>query len=162
MPYVKRSETERARAFYAKIDTNGPTMPGMATQCHVWTAYRLPRGYGRFETGLAHRAAWELAMGPIPEGKCILHRCDNPSCVRVDHLWAGTQAENVLDMYEKNRSNDVALKGEDNGFSKLTNERVSKIRAIYANGGTSYAKLARMFGVGESQIGRIIRRESWK
>ena len=78
-----------------------------ADGCWEWTAYRDPLGYGRLNVDgvpvLAHRLAYELEHGAIPDGMCILHRCDNPPCVNPDHLWLGTQADNSLDMASKGR-----------------------------------------------------------
>lgn len=76
--------------------------------CIEWTGYRSPAGYGKIRVGgkgiLAHRFAWELVNGPIPPGMCVCHRCDNPPCCNVAHLWLGTQADNNADMYAKGRS----------------------------------------------------------
>ena len=80
--------------------------------CWEWQAYRIPppSGYGQFGMGgrrgrmhPAHRVAWLLWHGTIPEGMRVLHRCDNPPCVRPDHLFLGTQADNVRDMHQKGR-----------------------------------------------------------
>lgn len=77
------------------------------TGCVEFTGARTPKGYGKFYMNgrlhFAHRAAWELANGPIPEGVFVLHRCDNPSCCNVDHLWLGTAADNTADMMAKRR-----------------------------------------------------------
>lgn len=85
--------------FWTAVDTSGT--------CHVWTRYRDPHGYGqvRFNGRLAqaHRVAWELAQGPIPTDLQVLHRCDNPPCCRVDHLFLGDPAANVQDMDAKGR-----------------------------------------------------------
>jgi hypothetical protein len=85
--------------FWANVDRTG--------NCWLWTACRDRYGYGRLSAEgrryKAHRASWELHFGPIPEGKGVLHSCDNPPCVRPDHLFLGTQVDNIRDMIAKGR-----------------------------------------------------------
>lgn len=75
--------------------------------CHEFIGFKNRHGYGQIGVGsklkLTHRLAWELAFGLIPDGLWVLHKCDNPPCCNVDHLWLGTQAENVADMIAKGR-----------------------------------------------------------
>ena len=77
------------------------------SECIEWEGLRNSKGYGRAwyegKMWLAHRAAWAKVHGPIPEGMCILHRCDNPPCVNSDHLFVGTQADNIRDAQRKGR-----------------------------------------------------------
>lgn len=88
-----------------------------ATSCWEWTASGA-RGYGQIGAGShdgpslkAHRVSYELHHGPIPDGLVVCHACDNRGCVRPDHLWLGTQRENLLDMRAKGRNNDVGSPG---------------------------------------------------
>ena len=87
--------------FWSKVDKSG--------ECWVWTAGRTAAGYGMFHSNtsrahLAHRYAFELANGPIPTGMHVRHTCDNPPCVRIDHLVIGTHADNMRDMSERKRA----------------------------------------------------------
>lgn len=84
--------------------------------CWEWTAHIASNGYGRF--GLngkardSHRVAWELSFGPIPNGLSVLHVCDNRRCVRPDHLFLGTQRDNMIDAVRKGR-----MKGRNAGIT---------------------------------------------
>lgn len=77
-------------------------------ECWEWTAHKSKDGYGSFRIKKqylkAHRVSYEWAKGTIPKKMCVCHSCDNPSCVNPEHLWVGTQRENVLDMHAKKRS----------------------------------------------------------
>lgn len=97
-------------------------IPEPNSGCWLWTAYTLPKGYGRIKVDgkavLAHRVSHELHVGPIPEGLHVLHRCDTPSCVNPDHLFLGTPQDNMTDKMQKGRH--VALKGSEHVRAKLT------------------------------------------
>lgn len=128
--------------------------------CWLWTGYTSPSGYGRIAKGdrhpiLAHRLAWIITYGPIPKGLLVLHRCDTPACVRPDHLFLGTQRDNVQDMILKGRD---GLRGERNHWSKFTNEQVQEIRRSNESGTT----LAKRFNVRQSAITKIRQRQAWK
>jgi hypothetical protein len=124
------------------------------------------RAYGRFKVGTERRGpgatvpathvAWELVNGPIPNGMCVLHRCDNPPCVRPDHLFLGTRRDNVLDMAAKGR----AAVGERSGTAKLTASAVDDIRARYSAGETQ-RPLAQEYGVSQSTVSLIVQGRRW-
>jgi hypothetical protein len=142
--------------FYAKVH-----IPQDADACWEWRSI-LSRGYGRFLVNgrmrRAHRVAWELAHGPIPDGMHVCHSCDNPRCVRVSHLWLGTIADNMADRDRKGRG--AVLRGEDHGCAKLTPEAVQHIRATPKKYGSGRA-LARLYGVSESAVSDIRIGRSW-
>lgn len=100
--------------------------------CIISPGFHDRDGYGRrkaFGEQMAHRAAWVEVHGPIPEGMSVLHRCDNPPCINVDHLFLGTQSDNVKDMNAKGRHGYTGQRGERNPNVKLTDEQVREIRA---------------------------------
>lgn len=91
-----------ADRFWAKVDKS--------ESCWVWTAGTVPGGYGFIRmrgrektSGMAHRISWELHNGPVPTGMYVMHICDNPPCVRPDHLRLGTPQENTQDAIAKGR-----------------------------------------------------------
>ena len=83
------------------------SLPEPNSGCQLWTNWRNNKGYGMLSIGnrdqLAHRVAYELAHGSIPVGLNVCHRCDNPACIRLDHLFLGTQQDNLQDAAKKNR-----------------------------------------------------------
>lgn len=100
--------------FFSKTKLATEVRPGMTTPCLEWQASRNRKGYGQVrydgKNDGAHRVAWVLEHGPIPDGLYILHRCDNPPCVAVEHLFLGTAADNMADKMAKGRH--VALSGD--------------------------------------------------
>ena len=118
-------------------------------------------GYGAFLFGgkvvSAHRVSWMLERGQIPAGMNVLHRCDNTRCVRPDHLFLGTQRDNMRDMFKKGRA--VRLRGVQHPCSVLTEEQVHEIRA--ASGRGEGSRLARKFGMTKSAVYNIRRRRTW-
>lgn len=105
----------------------------------------------------AHRLAWEFANGPIPEGMCICHKCDVPACVNPEHLFLGTQLDNILDMVSKNRQR----RGINTGNAKLNDDLVREIRARWAAGGVTKAQLAREYGVQFMTLSSVVRGHTW-
>lgn len=148
--------TDTEIIFEQKIVELGP--------CHEWPS-RNGAGYGQIQSRgrhwYAHRVVWEMARGPIPDGMVVRHRCDNPPCVRLDHLLLGTNADNTRDMMERGRGKQPRFEKEDHPSSKLTERDVAEIRRTYARGGVTQTTLAAIYGVGQNHISRIVRRESW-
>lgn len=143
-----RSLEER---FWSKVDKSG--------SCWLWKASCYPTGYGAFgseKVQRAHRVAWELTFGKIPDGLYVLHHCDNPPCVNPNHLWLGTQADNLADMVKKGR----AIYGEAIGNSKLTTGNVLRIRELRTKG-MSVILLARLFGISHQHVSKIVLRKRW-
>lgn len=139
--------------------------------CWLWTGSchtsKLPYGViGVKRTcKLAHRVSYELAYGSIPDGMNVLHRCDNPKCVRPDHLFLGTQSENARDMTTKGRRRggiDTSDQlGERNKHSKLTGEQVRAIRQRYAQGDVYLAQLASEYNICVPHVSDIVNRKKW-
>jgi hypothetical protein len=130
--------------------------------CWNWQASRDQDGYGVFNAkhdGIvykrAHRYSYALHYGRIPEGMMILHSCDNPSCVRPDHLSLGTGAENMADKIAKGRARVPA--GEQHSFAKLTREQAEAI----LHDPRPYAQLAAEYGVHAGTISSLKNRDSW-
>lgn len=108
---MKRGPVPRplAERFWEKVDRDGPVSREELGRCWIWTAARNVHGYGKIGVPGsvivgAHRVAWGLERGPIPAGLWVLHRCDNPPCVRIDHLFLGTALDNNRDSASKGRS----------------------------------------------------------
>lgn len=135
-----------------------------ASGCLIWAGHVNDSGYGTFTMHgnhdhiRAHRVAWELVHGPIPDGLCVLHHCDNRVCVNAEHLFLGTRADNIADMVCKGRQH----KGETVRNSRLTEEDIRQIRWLYATGLFRQVDIAEMFDVQHTAICKIVRRDRWK
>jgi hypothetical protein len=129
--------------------------------CWLWKAPLDRDGYGRCHllgrTDRAHRVSYRLFVGEIPDGLNVLHTCDTPACVRPDHLWAGTQIENIADRDAKGR----AARGERNGRAKLTWPLVREIRRLRDETGLSFRKIAARFGVCHRTVFDICSGKLW-
>jgi len=140
--------------FWAKVSPSTP-----ATGCWEWTAHCFPTGYGQFwhngNTSLAHRTAYALTRGPIPEGMHVLHTCDNRRCVNPWHLELGTNADNIADKVAKGRQ----LRGTRIPWARLTEADVRSMRALYP--AHTYQELSDLFGVSISTVGHVINRRTW-
>ena len=148
--------------FFTKTKMATEVRPGMDTPCLEWQAFRN-KGYGVFRVSssrvdLAHRVAWEIAHGCVPGGMGVLHRCDNPACVNADHLFLGTQRDNVADMLAKGRRGIFV--GSANGRAKLTELDVRRVWNLHRSGWTG-KRIASELGVGQSRISGILTRKNW-
>jgi hypothetical protein len=157
--------------FWMKVDKRSED------ECWEWQGFCEPTtGYGRFtlstrptpESGLrsigvgAHRYSFELANGPIGSSKIfVCHRCDNPPCVNPAHLFAGTQADNIRDMDAKGRRRGNQPKGEAHFKARLTDAMVLDLRRRYA-AGESMRDAAREMGLGEDNIRKAARGDTWR
>lgn len=136
-----------------------------ATGCWIWNGTLAGRPlYGRFWTGTrhirAHRYSYEHFVGPITLGMLVCHKCDVPLCVNPDHLFLGTQTDNMRDKFRKGRANIKF--GVEASTAKLTEKDVLEIREIYASGTKrSYPDVGRKYGVHWSTIRYIVLRITW-
>lgn len=162
--------------FWLKIDLNGPIFPTIGSPCWIWKGARSLKGYGqiafRGKVAYAHRISFEIRNGPLGSLHCC-HRCDNPSCVNPDHLWAGTNVENVRDCIAKGRNlfgdkntsrthPENLARGEAHGQARLTERDVRAIREGYSDGGVTQQQLASKYGVSRGTIAPILRFRTWK
>lgn len=151
--------------FWSKVDRQ-------PFGCWEWTGAKAPHGYGaltvRRKVVRAHRVSWEMCNGPIGSNLNVLHRCDNPPCVRPSHLFLGTQLDNALDMMAKNRwfkppfpsddskrlSRENIPRGEKSPSAKLTDFQANEILRRIALGERQVA-LAAEYGVSQPLISAI-------
>ena len=162
----------RIQEFWTYVDKSG--------DCWLWTG-GLSHGYGRISFDCkdvrAHRFSWIIHFGDIQPGLYVCHKCDNPRCVRPDHLFLGTASDNMRDCANKGRLNSqqgpwfpgprspeqVArwLRGEKSPRSKVTETDVRQIRALYAKG-RSFSDIAARFGISSTTVGHIVHRRTWR
>jgi hypothetical protein len=137
------------------------TVPVAECGCWIWMGKLNQYGYGRINIGGAyqgtHRVSWEVHRGKIPDGLHVLHHCDIRSCINPDHLFIGTDADNVRDCIKKGRARHVGMKGEKHHKAKVTAKQVLMIR-------TSQKKpkfFIEKFGLSKSQVSAIRTKRSW-
>lgn len=180
--YPKNRKTRPiAERFWAKVNKDGPVPPHRPDlgQCWVWTASTASNGtalYGRFGTGsaakrnqkcwLAHRFSWKLAHGECPDELHVCHHCDNPLCVRPDHLFLGDDFDNMQDCAAKGRHcaarhPERMPRGERHGEAKITEDQVREIRRR-ADAGEAAWRIAADYGICKTNVRYIALRQAWK
>ena len=146
---IKHSTFEES--FWAKVDKKGER------DCWEWQASRHPRsGYGQVNQSgrmkKAHRVAWEFTNGAIPNGIYVCHKCDNPPCCNPNHLFLGTQLDNMNDCGKKGRKQTI-----------LSEEQVIEIRRLYLTENITQAAIGKIFGVSNKVVSEIVKgNHSWK
>jgi hypothetical protein len=133
-------------------------------ECWNWQHSMDGGGYGTFVThkyGMekSHRIAYLEKVGKIPDGMFVLHHCDNPACCNPKHLFLGTHQDNMDDKVSKNRQHHPL--GIMNGRAQITEKIVKQIRKDHFIRGLSYRQLVTKYMISQTQIGRIVKKESW-
>jgi HNH endonuclease len=163
MPVLIISNNDIKR-FWSHVDKTETA----SNNCWNWTLAGGTYGYGEFIVGGRknrrklgpHQFSYIVAYGTPNHSVC--HKCDNPKCVRPDHLWDGTQKENIQDAARKGRMRCCLLPGSGNPNAKLTEADVIEIRALYPTGLHTQKELALRYGVNESGICNILARRTWR
>jgi len=128
-----------------------------ASGCLEWTGYCDYGGYGRINSGrnteiLCHRAAWEVHNGSVPS-ECVLHRCDNPKCCNIDHLFLGTPSDNVQDMVLKGRQRSGGTGGKPHKVNEDVVDAVHQLRRE----SLPLREIAKCLIISESTVSRCLR-----
>lgn len=146
--------------FWSKVDKSGECWAWQGARSRIrgrarYGICRVRGSHTRRDTTAAHRVAWAIAFGSVPESLCVLHRCDNMACVRAEHLFLGTKADNNRDKAEKGRA--PRMQFEANGFARLTRTDVRAIAEAKRRGDNN-AVIGARFGVKKETIWALLRR----
>lgn len=140
--------------FNERVDRSHPS------GCFIWTAGKDGHGYGYFSyekrAYRAHRAAWELAFGPVPKGLFVCHRCDNPSCVNAAHLFVGTSTDNTNDMMSKGRGRWKERKVKPLNGSAIEKMKDGNWQEQRTMSALQFRKTIKTLGMSKGAAGRYI------
>jgi len=146
------------KRFFDKVE-----IPEDTSKCWIWTGSIGGCRYGGFlfngKVDLAHRVSWMIHNGKIPDGMCVCHHCDNTKCVNPEHLFVGTQIDNIKDMCQKNRQR--SLSGESNPQAKMTDLIVKEIKELYKIG-MKTCEISVLLNINRSTIENIKYGRRWK
>lgn len=151
---------------YKPLEERFWTKVRKGVSCWEWVGCKDQLGYGQIKSSMnrknlrAHRLSYELSKGKIPKGMIVCHSCDNPSCVNPEHLWLGTDKDNMEDMVNKGRTPSHSK--EKNGNSRLVATDIEKIRSMYKTGEYKKNEIAKLFKISDVHAGRIISGQMWK
>lgn len=171
--YFAEKRKRQAQTLAARFWANANARSDDESACWAWRLSTNSQGYGRFSIGgrhsLAHRIAWRLIRGDIPAGAFVCHHCDNPLCVRPDHLFLGNHADNMRDMKLKGRQGlhmsitkpESIRRGSRHPFAKLNETAARHIREARERG-VPLAALSKQFGVAQSVISRVAHKAIWR
>lgn len=155
IPKDKQQQLLKERLEKRLIKTN---------DCWGWTGPKDTNNYGSFRIGnktfRASRVSWMIYRGPIYDGLCVLHKCDNPICVNPEHLFLGTMKDNSQDMIKKNRQGGQFSKGNIPPISKLNPQKVKLIRHMI-NSNISLKEIANIFNVHKDTIYAVKTGKNW-
>lgn len=135
------------------------------TNCWEWTAATNKSGYGRIRIDdvlrYAHRVSYRIHVGDLDDGAQVNHRCHNPRCINPDHLYSGTQKDNIEDAIEQGEFLESKPRAQDNPNTVLTEEQVREIRQLYRETDHTQRSLASKFDVSKGAIQDVLERKSW-
>lgn len=174
-------ELSQQQKFASKIDMNGPIPPHAPHlgRCWIWAAGKFWCGYGCFtyfrKTWYCHRLSYHIFVGEIPTKIQVLHKCDNRLCVNPEHLFLGTNKDNVDDKIKKGRNThqsgkkwaefirSVQPRGEKSKCAKLTDDQVKEMRKAYVKGSSTNGTtaLSKRYKVPCSHVWSIVNRKAW-
>jgi len=145
-----------SNSFLSKVKKAG------ITECWEWLGGKHRIGYGNFYINCtkyqAHRYAWILENGKIPDGLCVLHKCDNRGCCNPAHLFLGTQKDNIADMVAKGRHRGAS---NNKNNAKINSEKARIIRYWWSLGNMTQERIGKFFGITQTSAKDVIHNISW-